>query len=251
MSYKTTGLKRKRTTAMMVYGPARAFAPPKPKRTGRRFVPGRDRQAGFYGRYSGVNAELKFFDVTYDDAVVAATGTLEQAGSVINIGQGVTEIQRVGRKCTIRSIDWRFTVTLPVQDAVGIPVSGDTVRVILFLDKQCNGATATVSGDAGILAGTTIHSHRELTNTGRFTLLMDRLININYSGLAADAANQWAQGAVVKNYHKYWTCNFPIEYNNTTGAIAEIRSNNIAVMLISDKGIAGFASQFRFRFSDA
>ncbi len=216
----------------------------------RRYTPGRDRQVGFYGRFAGANAELKFHTVSYDDAVVATGGTLEQTGTINAIPQGVTEIQRVGRKATIKSIEWRYTLTLPIQDAVALPITGDTVRIILFQDKQCNGATATVTGGDGLLNSADIHSMNEVTNTGRFNILMDKLININYLTLTAEAASVHSQAPVVKNYHFYKRCTIPIEWNSTTGAIAEIRSNNIGVMLISSTGICGFASQFRLRFSD-
>ncbi len=237
--------KRKRSPAAQALMVARPL-----KRPRRAFVRGRDRQVGYYGRYAGRDGELKFHTVSYDDAVVATAGTLEQTGTINAIGQGITERLRVGRKCTIRAIKWRYSVTLPIQDAVGAPVTGDTVRMMLFIDKQCNGATATVSGADGLLETANIHSHRELTNTGRFNVLMDKLVNIGYTGLAADAANSWGQGAVIKNYSYLKSCNVPLEFNGTTGVIAEIRSNNIGVMLISQNGIAGFLSQFRLRFSD-
>lgn len=214
------------------------------------YTPGRDRVAGFYGRYSGINAELKFFDLTYDDAVVSAAGTVDPSGSINRIGQGVTEVSRIGRKCTIKSIDWKYAVTLPTQDAVALPITGDTVRVMLYLDKQCNGAIATVSGANGLLTGTNIHSHLELTNKGRFKILYDKLHNINYSTLTAEAASVHSQAAVVFNTKWYKTCNIPLEFNNTTGALTEIRSNNLSVLLISQSGVAGFLSQFRLRFSD-
>ena len=48
----------------------------------------------------------------------------------------------------------------------------------------------------------------------------------------------------------YKTCNMPIEYDSTTGAITEIRSNNIGVLLLSRNGVCTFGSKFRVRFSD-
>ena len=111
---------------------------------------GYHRTGGFYGRYratdrfarnGGRQAELKFHDLDVDDATVAAGATIAQ-DSCNKIAQGVTEITRVGRKCTIRMINWRFNIFM---NAAATTNTGDVVRVILFLDKQCNGATAVTT----------------------------------------------------------------------------------------------------------
>ncbi len=223
--------------AMMVYRPPTS-------RKKRRFTPGVDRVGGFYGRYSGRGGELKFHDVDLDDAVVAASAI---TATINIIPQGVTESQRVGRKCTIRRIQWRYEISLPEQDAVADPASGDTVRVILYKDKQANGATANATD---ILEAAVFQSFRNLANSGRFDILMDKLHNINYRGLASDGAGVVSQAKVVQNYIFYKACSIPIEFDATTGALTEVRSNNIGVLLMSGQGVAGFESGFRLRFSD-
>ncbi len=73
--------------------------------------------------------ELKFHDLDIDDAVIAANGQIDPALNLI--AQGVTESDRIGRKCTILSIGWRYTVILPVRDALATPGQADTVRIML------------------------------------------------------------------------------------------------------------------------
>lgn len=214
-----------------------------------RVVPGFTRVSGFYGRYpvtarSGAG-ELKFHDVDMDDAVVAATGTVVPTVNIIP--QGVTEITRVGRKCTIKNILWRYTYSLPEIDAQGTPASGDVLRVIMFLDKQCNGATATTTG---ILESANLRSFNNLANSGRFKILYDKKHTINYSNLASDGAGVVSSGSVVRYNEFYKKCNIPIEFDSTTGALTEIRSNNIGTLLLSNSGNAGFVSKIRLRFSD-
>ncbi len=189
---------------------------------------------------------MKFHDVDLDDAVVAAAGTVTATVNIIP--QGVTEITRNGRKCTITQIQWRYECTIPEVDAAADPSTGDSVRVIMFLDKQCNGATAAV-GD--ILEVTNWQSFRNLANTQRFQILYDKLHTLNYVGLASDNASVVSQAAVHRNFSFYKKVNIPLEFNSTTGAIGEIRSNNIGVLLISHGGGAGFESKIRLRFSDA
>ncbi len=195
--------------------------------------------------YASRSGELKFHDVDLDDAVVGAG--VNVTATVNIIPQGVTEVQRVGRKCTLKSLWWRYQVTLPTQDAIGVPISGDTLRIILYLDKQANGATAL---NTDVLESTDVHSFRNLANSGRFVFLCDKLHTLNYRAMASDGAGVVSQGKVVQDFVFYKNMNIPIEFNGATGAIAEIRSNNIGVILASNLGIIGFNSKIRLRFSD-
>ncbi len=188
---------------------------------------------------------MKFFDFTYDDAAIAVGGTVED--SVNQIAQGVTESQRVGRKCTITAINWRYTLNLPENDAVATPLDGAISRVILFQDRQCNGATAVV---LDILETANYQSFRNLSNSGRFNILMDKNHILNYRGLASDGAGVVSQADVKSDHTFYKKCSIPIEFNSTTGAITEIRSNNIGILVISSNGTPGMLSKLRLRFSD-
>ncbi len=228
------------------YSPAQTYSPA-PKRarfTAARkpWVAGKSRTSGFYGRYSGRSGELKFHDVDLDDAVIAQG--IQVTASINLIAQGVTESTRVGRKCALRSINWHYNLTLPNVGNIG---AGDVVRVVLFKDKQCNGATAT---NTGIWESDDFQSFRNLANSGRFEILMDRTHVLNRTsaggnGTANDAPTQeWS-------FSFYKACNIPLEFDSTTGAITEIRSNNLGVALMSKTGTeSGFGSKFRLRFSD-
>ncbi len=243
--------KRKRaigSASALVLGPYRAPRPPLKRR--KAFIPGRDRTGGFYGRFSGRYhsgvGELKFHDVDLDDAVVATGGVVTD--SINKIAQGVTESERIGRKCTIKTIRWKYRVDMPEVDEVGSPNTSEQIRVILFIDKQCNGATATA---AGILeeAGE-VHSFRNLANAGRFVVLHDKLHTLNWMTLASSSAGNVSSAEVIREFTFNKKCNLPIEFDSTTGAITEIRSNNIGVLLVSKVGTGGFMSKFRLRFSD-
>ncbi len=211
----------------------------------RLFLPGKDRVGGYYGRYAGSAGELKFHDVDLNDAVIAAGAQITD--SINKIAQGVTESTRVGRKCTIKRISWRYRMFLPEQDAVPTPFAGDNVRVIMYQDKQCNGATIVA---LDLLETDDEHSFYNLANSGRFRILMDKTITLNYTGLASDNAGVVSQTRYSMEGTFNKACNIPIEFNNTTGAITEIRSNNIGVMLIGVTAVAVFDSKIRLRFSD-
>ncbi len=215
----------------------------------RTVVPGVTRTGGYYGRYNRASGtgELKFHDVDVDDAVVATGGTIQNTGSINLIAQDTTEVTRIGRKCTIKSIHGRVLINLPTSDANATPALGDSVRYICYVDKQCNGATAAVTD---ILESSDIHSFRNLANSGRFLILKDKLININYAGLASDGAAVVSQGAVYHNFSWNTKCNLPLEFSGTAGALTEIRSNNIGIMLVGNSGTAAMFSKMRLRFSD-
>ncbi len=238
---------RKRKRAPAASGALMVYRAPKTYKRRRTFTAGADRVGGFYGRFSGRGAELKFHDTDIDDAIVAAGGNIA-ADSVCKIPQGVTEKTRVGRKCTIKSIQWRYRMTLPENDAVGTPGSSDDLRVILYLDKQCNGATATVTG---ILESDNPHSFMNLAESGRFSILYDKVYSLNFmGGMASDGAGVVSQVRTSKEVQWSKKCNIPLEFSATTGAISEIRSNNIGLLLIGQTGVVGFDSKMRLRFSD-
>ncbi len=217
------------------------------------YIPGRSRgylrRGGFYGRYAKGSEELKFLDTSVDDAIVSSSGDIQTSGTVNVIPQGVTESERVGRKCTIKKILWRYTVSLPEYDAQATPENSDIVRIIMYVDKQCNGATATV-GD--VITSTDYQAFNNLANSGRFRIIHENVVVINYSTLASDNSGVVSGSSHRKHFKMFKNCNIPIEYDSSasTGAIGTIRTNNIGVLLISKSGVAGFDSVVRLRFSD-
>ncbi len=196
--------------------------------------------------------ELKFHDVDLDDAVVASAGTITPTVNIIP--QDVTDKTRIGRKCTIKSIGWRYKISLPEVNGAATPTAGDVCRVIMYLDKQANGLTAAVSGVTGLLASANFQSFNNLSNKSRFRVLHDATYALNYEtlashGFAADTFDQ-AQTHINGSFFKGVT--IPLEFDDVaaTGALTTIRSNNIGVLLISATGVCGFDSKIRLRFSD-
>ncbi len=198
------------------------------------------------GRKADVGTELKFHDLDIDDVVVAATGTIAE-DSCVTIAQGTTESTRIGRKCTIRHIGWRMQCLIPAATAAAN--TSETVRVILYQDKQTNGATATVTG---ILESADYQSFNQLANKGRFRVLMDRNYDLNSAaGGAPNGAESFSEWGMTDTFFK--DVNIPIEYDNsvTTGAIGSVRTNNIGVLTISQAGLGVFVSKMRLRFTDS
>ncbi len=198
------------------------------------------------GRRAVQNGELKFHDVDLDDAIVATGGSI--TASINLIAQNITESGRIGRKVTIRKIQWRYDIDLPAEQDQADIGQGDIVRVIMYVDKQTNGATAAVTD---VLESADYQAFRNLTNTGRFRILLDRTHNLNRIVAVTDGTNTSNSPEIVKGTFKMFkTVNIPLEFTAETGAITEIRSQNLGVLLISREGQAGFESKIRLRFSD-
>ncbi len=216
------------------------------RRAGKRraFRAGYDRTGGYYGGGRRMlPTELKFHDVDLDDAVIAGPGTITP--SINLIAQGATESQRIGRKCVLKSIMWKYRMSLPEVDAAGTFGPSDLVRVIMYLDKQCNGATAAVTD---ILESDDFQSFNNLANKNRFVKLMDKSYTFNYQAGGSDGAGVISGAQVDMNETFYHKCNIPLEFDAATGAITEIRSNNIGVLLLSRNGVCAFGSKIRLRF---
>ena len=191
-------------------------------------------------------------DQDVDDAVIAAGANVftnaSAEGSLVRIAQDTTESTRIGRRCTIRSINWRFQISLPSLDGVATAPNGDTLRIILYLDKQCNG---TVAANTDILESADFQSFNNLANKSRFRTLMDRTYSLTYEAGGSNGTTQdWAQVVMQDTFFK--KVNIPIEYDNsaTTGALATIKTNNLGVLFLSNTGTGGFVSKLRLRFSD-
>lgn len=240
-------LKRKRAREALGANVMAVYKVPARAQKRRRFVPGVDRTGGFYGRYSGRDSELKFHDVTIAAAGISGAGIINS--STNNIAQGVTESTRVGRKCVIKSFNWRYSVNLPGQGEVAAPVSGDSLRIIVYIDKQCNGTAAAV---LDILETASLHSFRNMANSGRFVFIMDKLHSLSYQNMASESATNISMSQVIRNFTFYKKLNVPIEFNNVAndGSLATIRSSNIGALLISQTSIIGLSSVVRLRFSD-
>ncbi len=244
-----SGRKRHRYSAPpRGYSRAQAQRRGRARARGRRFTRGYDRTGGYYGRFAGPNAEMKFHDLDIDDAVIASGGTIAQV-TCVQIAEGNGESERIGRKLTVKRINWRYMITMPEQDAVADPAAPDSIRVILYLDKQANGATAAV---LDIVETADFQTFNNLSNKSRFRILCDKKYELNYLTLSSDGAGVSSSNSTFLNDTFYKKCNIPIEYDNsaTTGVITSIRSNNIGVLLLGASNIAGFQSKMRIRYSD-
>ncbi len=207
----------------------------------RKWRPGYDRTGGYYGIQNQQLRRMKFHDVDLSDAVVAIG--VNVTPSINLIPQGVTENTRVGQSCLVKKIGWKFEVQL--AETLSIANTSDVIRVIMYLDKQCNGATAA---STDILESANFQSFNNLANKGRFRTLMDRTYSLHSVAGAGNSNTSYGRISITDEFHK--KCSINLNFDSTDGALTEIRSNNIGVLLISSLGLGGFTSKIRLRFMD-
>ncbi len=207
---------------------------------------GRYRIGGYYGRFRrGAHqmghgyVELKFKDTSYAETALAATGTV--LTSVNLIAQGVTENTRLGRKAVLKSL------TLHGELTIG-SIAGTTETSIytfyVIQDRQANGAVSSV---ATAFENLTVNAFMNLANKDRYTILKRWHGTLNTQGV--DVAGTGTL-EFTKTLQWYTKLDLPIEFDSTTGAITEIRSNSITLMGFSTAGAVGFSGDVRVRFSD-
>lgn len=206
-----------------------------------RFRRGTDRTGGFYGRYAPLGDETKFFDTTLS-FLIDSTSEVPATGQLVLIPQGVTESTRVGRKCVVKSISIRMSFTFVPAAAATASVH---FRICLILDKQCNGAAA-VASDV-FTADTMVFGFRNMSNSSRFQVLKswDRIIEPG-----AGVTTAYNNSRLVILHTK--PCNIPLEFSSTTGAITELKSNNLFLLAQSVGGddLVQVAGASRVRFTD-
>lgn len=221
------------------------------------------RTGGYFGRFNTGGAysrlrrnpfvrradvEKKFFDTTIVDATTGTTAEISASQNLI--AQGSTESNRIGRKCIIKNIMCKGQVTLSVQDDTAVPVAPIKFRAMLVLDRQANGAVPTSSNDI-LETNTSINSFLNLANSRRFKILYQLVETLLPSaGSGTGVTGDWAGD--LKPFEFYKKVNIPLEFDSTTGAITEIKSNNLIWVYYRNdaSGTVTFNSVTRLRFTD-
>lgn len=217
----------------------------------RPFIPrgivGRVATTGFFGRFQPGGPEMKFLDTADPSTVIPAAGTM-CVTSLNIIPQDDTQSGRIGRKVNLRKLFMKVTLRLP--STIVAADSWDFCRIIIYQDKQTNGAAATI---ALLLEAATYDAYRNMANSSRFNFLYDQTHTLTTpAGGVPTGAPAWAE------INKFIRINMPklsipLEFDNSaaTGALTTQRTNNLGVAAISAKGDVLLALNCRIRYSDA
>jgi 2C-methyl-D-erythritol 2,4-cyclodiphosphate synthase len=178
------------------------------------------------------NIEYKFFEVTTNESF---SNDQIVEDSLIKIAQGDTESTRDGRKIVITGIHFKGYMVLDANN------SGDAVRLVLYVDKQPNGATAATT-DYWASINKNGYSFRNLTQTKRFRVLSDKTYVIN--NVASTVTKP------IRRIEYNFKVNIPINYTSTLGAITELQETNIGLMSSSLGSGVDLDGIWRIRYQD-
>ncbi len=206
---------------------------------------GYGRTGGYYGRYTGNNAEKKFHDVDILDAVTVVPMVIHNL-TVIPEGNG--ESERIGRKICIKSISWKFEATLPTT-AIAANTS-DLLKFFIVQDRQTNGAQFAATDLLDLDAW---DSFNNLANSKRFKVLMTKTITLRaHAGSGRGTTDTLSYGEDIRYSIGSKQCSIEIEYDNSanTGAIGTVRSNNIYWCTQTTRGLPAIVGHVRVRYTD-
>lgn len=208
------------------------------------------RTAGFLG------IERKFADFEIGSDTFSTSWATMQDGTIKSIsavGIGNTESTRVGRVYNITSLHMRGAITTNASEAQTAPLSHSSCRVVIVWDTQTNAAelTATDVMDAGQTQD--FLAFRNLQNTKRFRILMDKMWVVRPTILNEGGANAFAANETIINWKFNRTFKKPIKVicSGTTAVIGSITDNSIHVIgICSDTGVSPrLEYQARIRFT--
>lgn len=213
-------------------------------------VPGYTRSVGRYSRSLPGSVEKKYKDTDVSAVGDNTSGTITTSLNLIP--QGTTDITRIGNKVNVTNINIHFGVGVDDMGAASAIQNGNC-RVILYLDKQANGAYATstdILTSSGIGA-TTINRFRNLDQVDRFVILKDKIYKSPIQASYVLGGTPYTNtGVTWYNINK--TCNIPIHFSSTTGAITELKSNNIGLLILTDNAYTNFREAWaRVKYVDA
>jgi len=159
-----------------------------------------------------INVEEKYIDVLQTLTTSGAWQILLLNG----VTTGNTSVTRNGQSIKLTGWEFRLFLTINV-----VNTSPQSVRVVVFLDKQTN-ATAPTATDVYPAFATSFRVVGFLT---RFHILYERWLVLtpsNVSGLIDSVSREM-------NQHIYFN-------TGTAGTVADITSNSIYIMAFSDAG---------------
>lgn len=183
------------------------------------------------------NIERKNSDTPIVDLALPLTDAFTVGQVLNNIGQGVTNSSRIGRRALFKSIQYRFHLGLATPPAPTVTSQIQPVRILIVYDRQPNGALALATD---VLNQATFQGHLNLNNSDRFLVLSDVVHGLD------GISTQPPAGKVYKKI------SLDTMYSGTGATIADISSGAILAFISTPGYQAGLFINvtFRVRYQD-
>lgn len=178
-----------------------------------------------YARKPSLQQQLRQLKAALPKAEYKVQDTAISANPVITpntpillntIAQDTSADGRVGNKYDIKTIQFKLMYTMNAS------ATDTIVRTIIYYDKQCNAATAAITGN--LLVGESVTSLKQPNNNYRFMTLYDKNVSM-CSTASTEAYRQY-----YKRHNLRVQCN-----NSTADTIAAIETGALYIVFISDE----------------
>lgn len=153
-------------------------------------------------------------------------GIFQNATTGNGIGQGTGVSDRVGNKIKLQGIDLMITVNPDPSDA-GM-LNGSLCRFAVWHDKQCNGSLPTTSQ---ILVTDAIYGNQNPNYEHRLVKHQEFVHSMVFTGVNSVASPASGPAGLYKIHIPAKTV---IEFNGSTGGIANMVGDNWFFTMISD-----------------
>lgn len=212
--------------------------------TKRRMVPGKMRS---FSALAPPRYEKKFLDTDTSAAIKQFESTGSVQADFVVMANGTANGSRVGSQITVTNINAHLDVVTGTNGS-NPGIAHTPVRIILGIDKQANGAAPAV---LDVLQTASPYSFRNMYTLNRFIILKDKLFDMNPI-LYVSTPNVGECGRIFKFS---WKGQLPVLYSGATASITEIKSNNIFLLVISDRDgyntDDGVQGTIRIKYTDA
>lgn len=206
---------------------------------------GRRKRPSSYPRIGRrLTPELKYKNNVLSETMAVASGATFHALNLLT--QGDSQSERIGMRFTVRSIE----VNLQLAMAQGTTSANSlTVRVILFMDTQANGALTLVND---LLENTdNTQSMYNIEERHRFKIFKDFQVALSAPGLGWDGTS--TRSSAMKKVVKFKKrCQIPIFYGAAASTITGVTQNNIQLLVFASATAPAstYAGVVQLRYTD-
>lgn len=177
---------------------------------------------------SKLGVESKYLDTLFTSADISNSWSTPACLNLVGIGDLPTE--RVGKKYHIHSLQLHGRVTTAGEDDLASPYIPPIVRIIIFQDRQTNGALAT---GLQVMDTDVVESLRNAEYETRFKCLFDQKFVLDGSIVSTDGANTCAQRTIPQVFDFYKKLSIDVSTIDGDADIAAIVDNSIHVITIA------------------
>jgi len=193
--------------------------------------------------------EKKFKDTALSAAMLEFSTAGVVQNSFVTMAGGSDNGERIGNRITVTNINAHM-LAVTGTSATNPGLDNTVVRVILGIDKQCNGANTAI-GD--VLQSASPYAFRNMFTLNRFVILKDKLFVLDPKVYTTTGPNVSQVGRVLKFS---WKGQLPIMYSDNTATIGNIESNNIFLLVVTDRTATagqtdGMVGTVRVKYTDA